>query len=235
MLKHHNPSMKIIIVGDFGQLDPVNDRVKKNYELTRALFELVDGNKLVLTKCKRSDDVLFNICNDVRNGEAIELGMFPFTEPTYLNLCHTNSTRRTLNDTCMRRFIKETKPKKTLSLNKLIFDKNSQDITIAKGMPIIARVNRKSLEIANNECFTIDELTDEEIIISNEMKSRLAIPVGDFIKTFNLAFCITIHKSQGATFNQKYTIYEWSDRMTNKLKYVAISRSSDINNIQIRM
>ena len=102
-------------------------------------------------------------------------------------------------------------------------------------MPIIARVNRKSLEIANNECFTIDELTDEDVIISNEMKSRLAIPVGDFIKTFNLAFCITIHKSQGATFNQKYTIYEWSDRMTNKLKYVAISRSSDINNIQIRM
>ena len=152
-----------------------------------------------------------------------------------MNLCHTNSTRRTLNDTCMRRFIKETKPKKTLSLNKLIFDKNSQDITISTGMPIIARVNRKSLEIANNECFTIDELTDEEIIISNEMKSRLAIPVGDFIKTFNLAFCITIHKSQGATFNQKYTIYEWSDRMTNKLKYVAISRSSDINNIQIRM
>jgi DNA replication protein DnaC len=235
MLKHHNPEMKIIIVGDFGQLAPVNDRVRKNYELTRALFELVDGKKIVLTKCKRSDDVLFNICEDVRNGKAIELGMFPFTEPTYLNLCHTNNTRRTINDTCMRRFIKETKPTKTMSFTKLIYDKNSQDITIAKGMPIIARVNRKSLEIANNECFTIDAVNDEEIIISNEMKSRLAIPVGDFIKTFNLAFCMTIHKSQGATFKQKYTIYEWSDRMTDKLKYVALSRSSDISNIQIRV
>jgi 5-methylcytosine-specific restriction endonuclease McrA/DNA replication protein DnaC len=235
MIKHHNPSMKIIIVGDFGQLDPVNDRVKKNYELTRALFELVDENKIVLTKCKRSDDVLFNICNDVRNGVAIELGLFPYTEPTYLNLCHTNSTRRTLNDSCMRRFIKETKPSKTMSFTKLIYDKNSQDITIAKGMPIIARVNRKSLEIANNECFTIDAVNDDTITISNEMKSRVAIPVCDFIKTFNLAFCITIHKSQGATFNQKYTIYEWSDRMSDKLKYVAISRSSDISNIQIRV
>ncbi len=179
--------------------------------------------------------MLFNICEDVRNGEAIDVGMFPFTEPTYLNLCHTNNTRRTLNDTCMRRFIKETKPSKTMSFTKLIYDKNSQDITIAKGMPIIARINKKSLDIANNECFTIDKINDDEIIISNEMKGLLAIPLEQFITTFNLAFCITIHKSQGATFNQKYTIYEWSDRMTDKLKYVAISRSSDINNIQIRM
>ena len=172
---------------------------------------------------------------DILSGATHVEASQPFNENHYRWRLWAVRPSRTLNDTCMRRFIKETQPKKTLSLNKLIFDKNSQDITISKGMPIIARVNRKSLEIANNECFTIDELTDDEIIISNEMKSRLAIPVGDFIKTFNLAFCITIHKSQGATFNQKYTIYEWSDRMSDKLKYVAISRSSDISNIQIRV
>ena len=41
---------------------PVKDRVKKcDYKNSLALHNLCDGNKLQLTKCRRSDDTLFNM------------------------------------------------------------------------------------------------------------------------------------------------------------------------------
>ena len=61
-LKRANPKIKFIIAGDFEQLLPVKDRVTKcDYKNSLALHELCDGNKLQLTKCRRSDDTLFNM------------------------------------------------------------------------------------------------------------------------------------------------------------------------------
>ncbi len=49
---------------------------------------------------------------------------------------------------------------------------------------------------------------------------------------FYVAFCITIHKSQGATFDKPYTIHEF-DKLDNRLKYVAMSRATDTKLINI--
>lgn len=232
MLKHYNSDLKIIISGDFYQLPPVNDRVNKNYEATRALYELVDGNKLELTKCKRSDDTHFKNCMNVRNGKNIDLQKFKPVEKTYLNISFTNKCRQKINHECMERFLEENKPETMLKYEPLTFDKNSQEITIAKGMPVIARINHRKLEIVNNESFTITNITDDAVYVSNELKKDIEIPVDKFNRLFYLAFCITIHKSQGATFKQKYTIHEWN-KQSRRMKYVAISRATDEKNVQI--
>jgi hypothetical protein len=44
----------------------------------------------------------------------------------------------------------------------------------------------------------------------------------------------TIHKSQGASFNNKYTIHEWN-RLDRRLKYVALSRATNENNVKIKI
>lgn len=232
MLKHYNPDLKLIVVGDFGQLPPVNDRVNKCYENSRALWELVDGNKLELTKCKRSDDTHFNNCMNVRNGKPIDLEKFSYKQETYLNIAFTNNRRKEINETCMTRFLEETKPETTITFEALPYDKNSQEITVCKGAPVIARVNQKSLDIVNNEVFTVIKINDDTITVYNEIKNEIEIPTEKFNKTFYLAFCITIHKSQGATFNEKYTIHEWN-KQNRKMKYVALSRATDEKNIQI--
>lgn len=232
ILKNYNPSMKIFMVGDFGQLPPVNDRVNKNYENCRALYELVDGFRLELTKCKRSDDIHFNHCMRVRKGLDIDLSKFANTEETYLNVCYTNKCRKAVNDYYMKKYLLNNKNNKTLEYQPLSYDKNTQKMIICKGMPIMARVNDKSLDIVNNELFTITDVTDENITITNEIKSSIVIPAKRFHRLFSLAFCITIHKSQGATFDGRYTIYEW-DKLDSKLKYVALSRATDEKNVQI--
>jgi ATP-dependent exoDNAse (exonuclease V) alpha subunit len=58
--------------------------------------------------------------------------------------------------------------------------------------------------------------------------------VSEFSNHFLLAFCITIHCSQGQTYDEKYTIYDWNHpRFNNKLAYVALSRSTKYEYIQI--
>ena len=62
MLKQKNMNIKFIIVGDYNQLAPVNDRVICDYKNILALYELCDGNRINLTTCRRSDDILYNMC-----------------------------------------------------------------------------------------------------------------------------------------------------------------------------
>jgi hypothetical protein len=61
LIKRAFPAMKFIIAGDFGQLPPVDDTWKGDYENSPALNMLCGGNRIKLTKCRRSDSVLFNL------------------------------------------------------------------------------------------------------------------------------------------------------------------------------
>ena len=98
-------------------------------------------------------------------------------------------------------------------------------------MPVISRKNEKPIDLINNEEFTIQSITKEHIIVTSEDKT-IEILHQDFQKLFFVAFCITIHSSQGCTFNEPYTIYEW-DRLGERLKYVALSRSSNLGFINV--
>ena len=49
---------------------------------------------------------------------------------------------------------------------------------------------------------------------------------------FRVAFCITVHKSQGETYSDNYTIHEF-ERFDGRLKYVALSRATDFSLINI--
>ena len=109
-------------------------------------------------------------------------------------------------------------------------------------MPIIAKLSNKDLDICNNEMFIIKKITDDDIIIYEEDENfpgdpkkainEFTIPINKFQKMFYVAYCITVHKSQGSTFRHEYTIHEF-EKFDNRLKYVALSRSSNIKHINI--
>ena len=241
-IKRIKPDIKYILCGDFKQLKPVNDRYDYNYEKSPALFELCDNNKLQLTKCRRADDVMFKLC-DPSNIKSLDTSQFGnrFTDR---HLAFTNKKRIAINDCCMKRFIdqqieiaKKNKKKQPtpIQLSKLDFDNNSQDVTLLPNMPIIARINSKPLEIANNETFIIKSFTKDNqqvIIQSDATQKEIKINLNDFQKLFYVAFCITVHKSQGATFNHPYTIHQWN-LFDKRLKYVALSRATKKEYINI--
>ncbi len=239
-IKRLHPNIKFILVGDFNQLLPVNDRHEYDYANSPAIFELCDCNKLELTKCRRADDIMFNLCNPETVHE-IDIKQFgnKFTER---HLSFTNKKRIEINDKCMKQFknqamekAKRLKKKSPaiVSLKKLDYDKNSQDVELLAGMPIIARVNNKLYNISNNETLKIVSVDSTRIRVRSDMTDEIKeIGLNEFQALFYLAFCITVHKSQGCTFNYPYTINEWN-LFDWRLKYVALSRATKKEYINI--
>ena len=211
------------------QLPPVNDNWSGDYKNSPAMFELCEGNRIQLIKCRRADDKLFKLCKDV---DSVNTSMFPRIEKTYLNIAYTHKTRIRVNDECMERFIRENKCPYKL-LNKLAYNPKTQNIKLAVGMPVVAHTTNKKLNILNSEKFIVTQIDDKQIVMK-EHEREVKVNITDFHKFFYLGFCITIHTSQGDTFDTKYTIYDWGFKhFCDRAKYVALSRATDINNIQI--
>jgi ATP-dependent exoDNAse (exonuclease V) alpha subunit len=121
---------------------------------------------------------------------------------------------------------------KKIKLDKLSYDPNSQEVRLFPRVPIIAKISDKENNIANNQMFTVHHVTDDSVYIQDESKTKILIPIHDFQRMFYVAYAITIHKCQGETYNEPYTIHEW-ERLNKRLKYVALSRatSKDLINI----
>ena len=110
---------------------------------------------------------------------------------------------------------------------------------ICVGIPLQSRVNNMKFNIFNNEMYTVISMNDttitvkSEIVIDDEVK-EIEIPITQFNRLFLVAFCITVHKSQGSTFDKPYVIHEWNI-MDSCLKYVSYSRSSSNDFILINL
>ena len=151
---------------------------------------------------------------------------------TNRHIAFTNKKRIAINKMEMDKMIKQKKVK-ALELEGLSYDPNSQDVRLCTGMPVIARKNNKELNIFNNETFIIKSIKlKENIIVVYDEGREQEVPIPEFTKMFNVAYCITCHRAQGQTIDEPYTIHEF-EQFDARLKYVALSRATDINLINI--
>jgi ATP-dependent exoDNAse (exonuclease V) alpha subunit len=238
-LKRLRPELQFIMAGDFRQFLPVNDRVEGcNYEDSSALRELCNNNMIHLTKCRRSDDRVFKLCQpaNIGNIKTCELG----NKITKRHICFTNKKRKELNEHMMQleAKTKETRNKATIiELEALDYDDNSQKVKVYAGLPVIARVNSKDFDLCNNDTMTVSKvrLKSKLIKITREDSSKFDVMFDMFQKLFHPAYAITSHKAQGSTYDHPYTIWEWNHaRFDNRAKYVVLSRSKKYEHINIR-
>jgi hypothetical protein len=239
-IKKSYPQLQFIVTGDFEQLPPVNDSWTGDYKNSAALYELCSGNRLQLTKNRRSEPRLFELCQDV---SKINISEFSPKTETYLNIAYTHKTRIAVNKKCLDRFLSEEVDSDEVMLF-IPADKTNpktQDVTLCNGIPVVCHKtnNNKSSKKSNNsflnsERFIVQLIENENITLVGDGDREIFITKKDFHKFFYLAFCITVHTSQGETFNVPYTIYDWDfHRFCKKAKYVAMSRATSIENIQI--
>jgi hypothetical protein len=226
VLKKLRPDINFIIAGDFAQLLPVKERIEDcNYKNSIALYELADGHRIQLTKCRRSDDTLFNLLlpQNINNLSKSDFN----TQFTDRHISFTNKKRIEINKIMMDKAVKKNNfRKEVFQFKKLSYDDNSQDVRLLSGMPIIARKNCKELNIANNETFTIKEIRPKSnIIVIQDDNKKMQVKFDDFQKLFYVAYCITVYKSQGCTFNDPYTIHEFN-RYDERMRYVSLSRAT---------
>ena len=229
MIKRALPHIKFVISGDFGQLPPVNDSWTGIYENSEALWFLCDGNTLKLTDYRRGDKELFLLCKDVEN---VNVNNFKPKQHRYLNLAYTHHTRIRVNNECMKRYLNETR-KESVFISRDTRNEKTRHANLCVGMPVIAHTTDKKLNVLNFQKFIVKQIKDNKIIL-NDDNDEVIVDINKFHKYFYLGFCITIHASQGETFTQPYTIYDWGFKhFCNKAKYVALSRATSIKNIQI--
>ena len=145
-IKAKKPDIKFILCGDYNQLSPVCDRINNvDYKNSMALYELSDGNRLELSKCRRSDDILFNMC---KFENIMNVNKENFNNKQF-NKCvsYLHSTRIKINDICMKQRLKAYHKTNKIKLEKNIFDPHSQDVILCTKMPIISKINNSNLII----------------------------------------------------------------------------------------
>ena len=216
-IKKLHPNVKVVMVGDFRQLPVVNDRIKGDYSKSLALKEICDYNQVALSKCRRSDVRLFEISQDV---EAIEKSDFG-SKKTYKNICFTNATRRFINNECMNRYANL--KRKYVKIGSL---------KISEGMPIICKKTIDKHELINNEFFTVDKVDSMAVWLKRDENEVIEFGHKFFLETFELAFAITVHCSQGLSIDEAFSIWEW-EKFSKKMKYTAITRARRYNHINL--
>jgi len=229
VMKKMNPKIKLILAGDIQrQLPPVCDRDDYDYYNSQILYELCNKNRILLTKCRRSDKQLFEVSLNHK------INNYPIGKTEHdVNICFTNEKRKEINFKWMKKY----RPILCLKTKKLEYDPNSQDMVIYKGLPLISRINNAKYDIVNNERFIVQSVNSKTKMITigydiEENSDSIQIPLDDVNKLFYPAYCVTVHRSQGVTINKPYTIHEWS-KFNWKLKYVSLTRATSIHNINI--
>jgi hypothetical protein len=238
-IKKCKPDLKFILVGDYNQLDPVKDRESYDYSTSNILYELSDGNKLLLTKCRRADDELFKMLQ-FDNIPNIKYDDFTHN-PCKYNVCYTNETRMNINQALMEKY----QNKNSIKVEKIKADPNSQNVILTEGMPLIGSKNNAKFQVINNEQYTLykingDTLQIREKSAQEEAKKTKKAYAGKeilvfpkmFQRLFYPAYCITTHKMQGETIKTPYSIHEF-DKMDEKLKYVALTRATTKSHINL--
>ncbi len=113
----------------------------------------------------------------------------------------------------------------------------TQLLQLTKGMPIICHKTNKKMEILNSDRFVITSINEKEIQFTNELlkeqnKPDMKISVQDFNKNISIWHIVLqsmLHKEK----HSKNHILFMTGEECKRGKYVALSRATKLENIQI--
>ncbi len=231
-IKHRIPRIKFILAGNIkNQLPPVQEEYR-NFENALIVKELSNRNLLKLNynfRIGRSSDELWDVWSKKPHLFKVQ----PDAPLTDRNLSFTNNTRKKVIELLQDRLVSP----------KVIECENQKDIEdpigqtkylkLVVGTPLIARKSLRKSGISKNEMWYVDSLSPLKLV-EPEMDKQIEIEdVNDLLRWFLSGYCITIHKSQGETYKDKYTIWDWervsepSLYIGRRLRYVAQSRSNN--------
>jgi len=251
-IKQRIPTIKFFLFGDIKrQLPPVGEE-RRYFEDSICMKELSNYNKLELQYNFRRQTADTNTLWDkcANHPETFEVKEAPLT---YRNLCWTNETRKQVIDKIQNI---HPNPELWIDCGKREDPNNTgqnERLMLAVGVPLIARKSMKEREVAKNEIWEVSYVGTKDKMIEEHKKFGLeggcdgVSPMvclkykdreewfshEDIRKKWLSAYCITIHKSQGDTYRDEYTIWDWDriskrrDLQAKKLRYTAVSRSVD--------
>ena len=238
-LRRKYPNMSFILCGDFNQLPPVEEEHIDIYN-SEFFRDIVDYeiNLKVNKRCTEDGVKHFNMMTQAINGDTL-VHEFPVDNGDITkHLCYTNKTRKQINRRLMLKYKKD-KDSIRFGINRFHSRTRgkAQTLHMYSGLPIICKKNflgKGGLHLINGDQLIVKEVSKTEIKAEKVFDQEIVnIPVNeDFAYDFYPAYALTIHSCQGQTINDKYCLHE-TERYTNKMLYVALSRTTDLNLIHL--
>jgi hypothetical protein len=223
-LKRNTPHLQFKLFGDSRQTEPIETMLKPiNYDTNPTIMDICNFNKVeMIYKFTRYDKSLYDVIMYFdENNKLPETCADKKEKECFVNLCYTNKTRQRINEETFKRYVKTYK-KQVI---------NIKGVDVCEGMPLIALKNRPKLGIYNSKLFNIVEITDSEVILSDDVKvSKRDFTMKGKNSTFDYAFCMTTHKFQGSEIQEDYCIYEIA-RMDKKLLNTALTRGKSLDKV----
>jgi hypothetical protein len=220
-----NTKSEFILLGDYDQLEPIEE---KNYDYRNSLIlkEIVEGNIQVLTENHRFGLEMLDVLNRIDTITETEFEQ----KLCRVNICATNNVRKIVNEYWMDLDVK-LKKKKPLVIEAKSSDLNSQRVKLIPGTPVIAMKGNKTLAVIKGATFKVTKLNPLTV---KDLKTKKVTVINPelFQDYFYVNFCTTSHKFQGQTIKEAFTVHEFQ-RMRKKMKYVALSRATSKNLINV--
>tara|TARA_R100001594_G_scaffold33576_1_gene62274 strand:- start:503 stop:4309 length:3807 start_codon:yes stop_codon:yes gene_type:complete len=229
--KEKCPHTTIILCGDMEhQLPPVKEE-NRNFQGAYVLKEITNFTRMEL----RYNFRMNTVSDELWDKWSVEPHRFKPTTTrfTIRNLCKYNATRK--------RVIEKIQDEIT---NPLVIESekyndprgHTQFTKIEIGTPMIASVSKIDNNIAKNDMYYVVSCSCSKIELENDEGNKLEYDKDTLLNDFQSGYCITIHKSQGETYDDEYTIWDWrklamdKSLQGRKLRYTAQSRSIDPEN-----
>ena len=221
-------NIRLIIVGDFGQLAPVctsSDKailktlyhgIKGYYAFNSAKWKEANFEKIILHKVYRQNDAeLIEHLNGIKYGRYSDLAWFKYNASPFMSykpvyICSRRKTVDEFNQSAIEEYSKEN-PTTTYQAK---YDGPlptelpcSKSLTLGVGVRVMTICNEKHYK--NGMLGTVKSLSDDKIVVKFDNGKTATIKR----KTFELengtsyihfplilAYAVTVHRAQGSTF-----------------------------------
>lgn len=250
-------NIRVIVVGDFGQLKPVVTKCDAEafkmlypnaagyYAFHSSKWQEFNFEKIVLHKVMRQDDAeLVEHLNGIKYGRIADIKWFNdnvsvFFPVNPIYICAKRNTVEEFNHSALNEFMQE-------HLTKIYKAKTSGVVTaelpcpaeleLGVGVRVMSVCN--SSKYKNGNIGTVKEILDDAVVVKFDNGRNVTVKPIKFeldngtVYTqlpLMLAYAITVHKSQGSSYEKAVIVCE--DFFEPGMLYTALSRCTRIENL----
>ena len=199
---------------------------------------------MTLTKCRRSDNFLFDFYRSLIRGgarfhlplvEVIEEAktLFNFEGYARHNLCISHVKRRKLNKDINQALRPEgavlirAKPEKGQT-------NTAQNMFIWEGIELLGATAAVKRGIRNNVLYKVTRLDGDDVWVQHEADPAIKLTYGQVASLLRLSFARTYASVQGTEFDDTLRLHDVTNRhFTMRHLFVALSRARDKGKIDI--
>lgn len=257
----YNRTIKLVAVGDFGQLEPTVTKEDKKllkkwyqgsvYAFQSELWEQCNFQKIKLTYVFRQNDPIFSeMLNEIKFGvkEAIDYfnknaSFLPDLKAIYITALKADANKHNqeeiskFNKSQLRTY--KAKCKVDVSDEELPME---SELTLAVGMRVICTCNDSEGLFTNGSLGTVTQLLKNSVMVlldnGNEVKIKYKVfrlPSGAvwLMMPLSYGYAITVQRSQGSTFDYVAIDSGENGFFSVGALYVALSRCTSISGLYL--